>query len=583
MQPDLAKHTSNDERYQQAAFNRPSSYPIEQTLSPEQYRPVAAWMGRLILPTPEQRSTVKGVLFEVHHAPAPYCDLVGQTVKLRWSDDAKLQAWVREVTRNIDFSQDVAESVAAGRVHPERLNHMPSVDPLESLAGAHPNDDVLVALSEPIAVDEAACVLSIAREPTQITGRYYALVTFHGPAEDQSDWFRVTHFNRATKQFDGAQEIVHMPQVIADRHGIFPSVHRGIEHSPLNASGWYIYGTQDRRGAFVVQALAPRALFQLQPDQVVFGQAAGWQYIRNESWRNTPQHKGTVSSVLCSPDTDRAIAEWREGDTALVVYTYSGIGGKKREPGMVAGISWGHFAFGTARVIHEPLADELVFAIEYQQVYTHNPDGIVAGTVSWARFMGDRQYGWLGSRPACDLLIKLDAFTEGYDLGGGHFSALDLLAHTLATMAARYRTGDGTGGTFVTLAHNCVQDSMQMFSAMLEALEATCNSHAQLGPLTQRNPQQAERLMRLLKLGRALEQRISPFSMAKRKWQQDALDDGSLATQLRGLLRWHILLPRMASDTLAKLFLEHGAAIWVLRTNQVGGYDPDIEPVTLFP
>jgi predicted Abi (CAAX) family protease len=39
------------------------------------------------------------------------------------------------------------------------------------------------------------------------------------------------------------------------------------------------------------------------------------------------------------------------------------------------------------------------------------------------------------------------------------------------------------------------------------------------------------------------------------------------------------MLPRLASDTVVKTFLDHGASVWVLRTNQIGGYDPDIEPI----
>jgi len=48
---------------------------------------------------------------------------------------------------------------------------------------------------------------------------------------------------------------------------------------------------------------------------------------------------------------------------------------------------------------------------------------------------------------------------------------------------------------------------------------------------------------------------------------------------LRGLVSWRTMLPRLASDTIVELFLSQGAAMWVLRTNQVGGFDPDIEPV----
>ncbi|MCY7282393.1 MAG: hypothetical protein LH679_02920 [Cyanobacteria bacterium CAN_BIN43] len=33
------------------------------------------------------------------------------------------------------------------------------------------------------------------------------------------------------------------------------------------------------------------------------------------------------------------------------------------------------------------------------------------------------------------------------------------------------------------------------------------------------------------------------------------------------------------SDTIVQVFLEQGASVWVLRTNQVGGNDPDIAPI----
>lgn len=67
---------SNYERYRQAAFNRPEFYPIHRAVSQEYYRPIAEWMGRLILPAKDQRQTIKGVLFEVHHAPGDFQHLV---------------------------------------------------------------------------------------------------------------------------------------------------------------------------------------------------------------------------------------------------------------------------------------------------------------------------------------------------------------------------------------------------------------------------------------------------------------------------------------------------------------------------
>ena len=39
------------------------------------------------------------------------------------------------------------------------------------------------------------------------------------------------------------------------------------------------------------------------------------------------------------------------------------------------------------------------------------------------------------------------------------------------------------------------------------------------------------------------------------------------------------MLPRQGHDDISRIFLDHGASLWFLRTNQVGGEDPNIEPV----
>jgi predicted Abi (CAAX) family protease len=64
------RHSTNYKIYSQAPFNQPSYYPLNQPISSRHYQPVGTWTGRLILPTKEQRQTVNGVLFEVHHADA---------------------------------------------------------------------------------------------------------------------------------------------------------------------------------------------------------------------------------------------------------------------------------------------------------------------------------------------------------------------------------------------------------------------------------------------------------------------------------------------------------------------------------
>jgi len=166
-------------------------------------------MGRLILPEKEQRQTVKGVLFEVHHADTAHQNLVGTIVNLRWSNDAEVQDYVQTVIQDVRFTQQTQESKNQGNLHPDRLDNWLNVDPLESLAGARPDDNVMVMLKAPIVVEETEGdrpTLLLTQEPIQITGRYYGLVTISENIKG-TDTFLVRHFNPDSKQFDGSKEI----------------------------------------------------------------------------------------------------------------------------------------------------------------------------------------------------------------------------------------------------------------------------------------------------------------------------------------------------------------------------------------
>ena len=92
----------------------------------------------------------------------------------------------------------------------------------------------------------------------------------------------------------------------------------------------------------------------------------------------------------------------------------------------------------------------------------------------------DRNWGWLGLR-LCDIIVELDEFTGDYETEGGwRRSPLDGVVHQLEVMAARYRIGDGTGGTFVALANNCVQDANQALYAALRQIARSIRSNPNL-------------------------------------------------------------------------------------------------------
>jgi len=102
---------------------------------------------------------------------------------------------------------------------------------------------------------------------------------------------------------------------------------------------------------------------------------------------------------------------------------------------------------------------------------------------------------------------------------------------------------------------------------------------------SQEDPAQAAQFAEVLRFGRVLKQTLQPFGKPRADWETNefnlgsTLEDKPIENLLTGISSWRTLLPRKASDTVARKFLEYGAAAWILRTNQVGGYDPDIEPI----
>ena len=199
--------------------------------------------------------------------------------------------------------------------------------------------------------------------------------------------------------------------------------------------------------------------------------------------------------------------------------------------------------------------------------------------------MGDRQFGWLGTRPTCDILIKLSAFTDTYTTGDITASPLNLMVRQLQVMTARYRIGDGTGGTFFGPANNCSQDSNQALFASMRRTTQTLRDNPQALRMLLQDADQAQRFNTLRTLGEDLERTLQPLGGPRADWEKNeyslgsTLEDNPLRNLWTGIGSWRTMLPRKASDAIVYTFLKYGASIWVLRTNQIGGYDPDIEPI----
>ncbi|MEH2295901.1 CPBP family glutamic-type intramembrane protease [Nostoc sp.] len=611
-QPQLVQKENNYAIHIRQNFNQSGFYPVAQIPSANLYKPIADWVGRLILPTKQQlEDGLDWVWMEVQYAPPTAQNLVGNIVRLEWKKNKYLLAHVQAVTRDINFNSEVIKSQKKGNIHPFRLNRVRQVGILRSLAGANPDDDAIVALDSSTIIDasQEKSILQIEREPVLATGRFYGLVKIIKPmkssyktilfteAKQYSDYFFVQHYNPNSNKFDGLQETIRIPQQGIDTRNFAPSSLQQIEKSPAGEDGWYIYGAADAKGVFTVAALAPRSLFQIQPRQIITGEELGLNYIQEANWRNTDKNKGKFNTLLLKPvetqnSLNQSISKWQEGNKAIVLHLFGGIGGRKAEPVGVPYTITGHFAFGIAEVVRDEFTNELRFETKYHQIYAHNPDGIIAGTHTWADYMGNLQRGWLATRPVSDILIKFDPVTQDYDFDGVKLSPLEQFQQQLQVTMARYRVGDGTGGAMVSPATSCVQDSSQALYATILAIKNQVATTPQIQTWIRANPNhpQALRFQQLVELGESLEQQLAPLGIVRADWQSQAgrlagtgigkttkpFQDGSIWA---GLTTWRTIMPRLAHDDLAAIFLKHGAIMQVLRTNQVGGWQPNITPL----
>ena len=137
----------------------------------------------------------------------------------------------------------------------------------------------------------------------------------------------------------------------------------------------------------------------------------------------------------------------------------------------------------------------------------------------------------------------------------------------------------------MTPSTSCVQDSAQALWIAIRQLR-------QEGIKTAMSALDRERLR---ELGVAFEHLLEPFGLERADWDRNA--ESALAVGIRSgghtaqtdpfvasqslhdaLLSWRSLLPRSAHDRFTAEFLRAGLPVLTLRTNQIPGADPRLEP-----
>ncbi|MBD2041980.1 hypothetical protein [Microcoleus sp. FACHB-672] len=567
------------------------------------YCPIAKWSGRLILPSLPERRSDGGVYLEVQNTPDSHAQLKGKKVWVTWHSTSCHRKWLHRAVIDIHFDEITRKSMEENHfIHPIRLDGWSKVSPLESLAGGSSIDDVQVELDVVSADrDGNSWVLAIGDEPYQIAGIDKALSRFIAPAGEKR--YRVRHYNPSSRSFDGPEEVIALPDAgtVLPGTSIEQTSIKNIEKSSLNASGWYIYGSQDASGSFTVKALEPAEMFKLVPTRMVIGRDESRDYITDLKWDNIPLQRvertlldnngGVVPFKQRTPAliAKRTKELWSVGDVALVVHTYGWRGGERGDK-VPLGIVPGHFAFGFAKVVRDEFTGELRFDLVYRQVYAHNREGVIAGAMRWHLYMGSLRHGWMYTLPISDVLVRLPELTVPYRLGNHTFNPLIVILQELALMTAKYRAGGGNGASLVTPAASCVKDSSQALFAAGRRLENEVVNDSVVKGWLDSNPNsyEAKRFRRLESLLNDVESTVLiPWGIVPKGWGGDNenvaahLKDGAItpASILEALKAWKTMMPRRAEIELLKVLLEHGATMVDCQGAMLGGEVPGIVPL----
>ncbi len=565
------------------------------------YRPVAPWSGTAILPSPSQRQSDGGIYVKLENTPNAYSHLKGQQVWVKWHPQSIHQSWIQRAVTDIHFDEITHQSMENFAIHPTRLDGWSNVSPLESLAGARPEDDVQIEL-DVLEVESGGNteVLSIGDEPVQIVGVQKALVRFVAPAGDQR--YRVRHYNPTTGNFDEAEETIATPDagVVPPGHRVEQSSVIEIETSPLNAGGWYIYGDRTPDGLFIVGAIEPAAALSLTPTRMLSGREETRQHFIETKWQQIPLHRiertlvdnngGILYGNQRSPDLmqKRRRELWLTGDVALVVHTFGWRGGERGDRD-VFGLVPGHFAFGFAKVIADEFTGDLRFDLVYRQVYGHNREGMIAGAHRWHSYMGSLKRGWMYTLPVSDVVIRIPELTVPYQFGDRTFDPLQTIIQELAFMETRYRTGPGNGASVLTPATSCVKDSSQSLFAAIQRLKKEVFSNPTVKQWLENNPNHSDSL-RFKRMESLLEQVeksvLIPLGYIPKNWRGEnrevaahrAGNAFNAATILEALKAWKTMLPRRAEMELIQVFMQYGGTMFDHQSAMIGGTIPGLVP-----
>jgi predicted Abi (CAAX) family protease len=544
-----------------------------------------AWTGRLIMPKANERKSDGGVWFEVYDAPGG--KTFNEPIWLNWNSSS---AWLTDYNKrtrvNIRISDaDLARVRNSKDVVPERLSGLSQVSFLESLAGARPDSLMDTINGKPtsdsieVLITEAKLsgnTLTLNSEPVQITGRYVSLLKFIKKTGDLS--YSAKSWSGGS--FNSDVEVTYQPPRKNPLESASQPTMEGIEKFSANSDGWYAFGDLIN-GKLEVRALEPRSAMRMDRPST---HTDGKRYIDKENFARINQLKGQLNTAVINKSGNFNYPKNTQG---IVVHIFGGISGKDGDPpiNLIRPYYGGHFAFGVAKVVKDPFTGQDKLDIEYRQIYGNGPDGVTSGAIKWHNYSGSLFRGWMYARAISDAIIWHPSLSSTYKLGSTSIQPIQGILRELDVMGARFRSGDGHGVAKVIASKSCVQDSNQAafisMSKFLAELKAFGDSEESL--IKAANGQQ---LLELKKIAEDYRDDVIRFAALREDWRE-AVTAEIASTKpplegIKGLLAaiqsGTVLTPDIAYKKILSIFYNQNATIWFVRTNQIGGYKPDISP-----
>ncbi|KAI9138266.1 hypothetical protein BKA69DRAFT_1127472 [Paraphysoderma sedebokerense] len=596
------------------------------------YPESGAWTGRLILPPKNERLRNGAVYMEVYSTPKDV-QLPAETTRVIVSYDLndEFANTLYDRTRvnvNLDTNRkSIEKAIAKGDRPLVRLDQWDRVSPLESLAGSRtwktviadePTiDNVEVILPKVLRFDQAANTVFITEEPVQIVGRQVALIQVEQVVHPEKQEYAVKFWDSEVQEFVQTKMLPTiifktwepLDQVVADnvlkRYRFKPD---DLGNTGLNKWGWYIYGEMGpSSGKFEVRAIEPRRLTMIEKDvvdvtprrltmiekdvvdvthtDVKFGE----ELIRDRFWRNTGYKNGhhMIWKLIGKNGGD----EWNIGDRGLIVANLGGVGGQKSElkiPLTNKEFNTGHMSYGISEIILDPITGQKRFDLEYYQVYATNVENIISGRQKSHVFLGSVERGWIFNRAIGDIVIRHPVLDYTFQFDDNvNFNFLETLKEEIQIMMARYRTGDGTGISKVSLYTSCVQDSNLAFFNAIQRFHYTIHRNKRIQSFIKTETTSTDSIMytALSDILYDYESDIVSWASRRDDWRKDwILHQDMRNMDVQKGNKWHvgpvktirrlykslrILPPRWVADDVEVLFWKRGASLWMIQSNHI--------------